>query len=75
MEKESESTTIRPAAPADMDALMTLIGAVGLFTPDEVEDLRGMLTDYFAGTGGDDHFLDHRRRSGAEGWRTTHRSD
>jgi GNAT superfamily N-acetyltransferase len=39
-----------------MPALMTLIEAVGLFPPDEIEDLRGMLTDYFAGTGGDDHF-------------------
>jgi ribosomal protein S18 acetylase RimI-like enzyme len=56
MEKETKPATIRPAAPDDMPALMTLIEAVGLFPPDEIEDLRGMLTDYFAGTGGDDHF-------------------
>jgi ribosomal protein S18 acetylase RimI-like enzyme len=56
MEKESKPTTIRPVAPHDMDALMALIEAVGLFPPDEIEELRGMLTQYFAGTGGDDHF-------------------
>ena len=56
MEKEIKPDTIRPAAPDDMPALMTLIEAVGLFPPDEIEELRGMLTDYFAGTGGEEHF-------------------
>jgi ribosomal protein S18 acetylase RimI-like enzyme len=56
MKKETKPATVRPAELDDMPALMTLIEAVGLFPPDEIEDLRGMLTDYFTGTGGDDHF-------------------
>ena len=67
------ATTIRPVAPDDMPALMTLIKAVGLFPPDEIEDLRDMLMDYFAGTGGDDHFW-ITDDEGLAGWPTTRRS-
>ncbi len=51
-----ELSVIRPAKPDDMGALMELIGAVGMFSPGEVEELRGLLTAYFRGGLGRDHF-------------------
>lgn len=47
---------VRPAQPEDKSEMMTVIAAIGLFPPDELEGLDTMLTDYFAGTLGNDHF-------------------
>ncbi len=49
---------IRPATPDDFDALMTLSDASGLFSPDELEEVRGMLTAHFDGELGPDHRWD-----------------
>jgi ribosomal protein S18 acetylase RimI-like enzyme len=38
---------IRPAVPDDKAALMNLANAIGLFSPQELEELGGMLTEYF----------------------------
>ncbi|MDJ0703391.1 MAG: GNAT family N-acetyltransferase [Leptolyngbyaceae cyanobacterium MO_188.B28] len=39
-----------------MTALIALADAVGLFQPNELEDLKGMLADYFEGDSDSDHF-------------------
>ena len=49
---------IRPATPDDFDALMTLSDASGLFSPAELEEVRGMLTAHFDGELGPDHRWD-----------------
>ena len=46
---------LRPAVPADTPALIDLAIASGLFLPNEVEPLRGMLDDLHAGRLGADH--------------------
>lgn len=46
---------IRAATPADTNALMALAAATGMFTPDELEALAGMLDDGLAGRLGEDH--------------------
>ena len=38
---------IRPTTPDDTIALMALAEAIGLFTPQELEELGGMLAEYF----------------------------
>lgn len=48
-------TTIRPVRPDDTSAIMVLIEAIGLFSPDEFEEMRGLLTDYFAARPGENH--------------------
>ena len=46
---------IRAAAPTDAAALLTLIEATGLFRPDELAEMDGLLTDSFSGALGPDH--------------------
>ena len=48
-------TTIRPVTPNDLPALMALIEAIGLFPPEEIDEMRTLLTDYFEGRLGPDH--------------------
>ncbi|MDJ0532672.1 MAG: GNAT family N-acetyltransferase [Xenococcaceae cyanobacterium MO_207.B15] len=40
---------IRPATPDDNKAIMAIAEAIGLFSPQELEELGGMLTEYFDG--------------------------
>ena len=40
-------TTIRNVTPEDTEALMSLCNAIGLFQPNELEELSGMLSAYF----------------------------
>ncbi|GJL95072.1 MAG: GNAT family N-acetyltransferase [Hyphococcus sp.] len=47
---------IRPATPDDKGDLLNLAVATGLFAPDELDELGGMLSEYFDGNLGDDHF-------------------
>ena len=47
---------IRPATPDDKKALMAIADAIGLFSPQEFEELGGMLAEYFDGNLGSDHF-------------------
>jgi len=47
---------IRPTMPDDSAALMAVLDASGLFPPGELEEMRNMLADYFAGNLGVDHF-------------------
>ena len=47
---------IRPATPDDKKALMAIADAIGLFSPQELEELGGMLAEYFDGNLGSDHF-------------------
>ena len=47
---------IRPATPNDKKALMAIANAIGLFSPQELEELGGMLAEYFDGNLGQDHF-------------------
>lgn len=47
---------IRPATPDDMEALMNLADAIGLFQPHELEELGNMLTGYFDSSLGSNHF-------------------
>lgn len=49
------SSMLRPAAPADTPALISLAIATELFLPHEVEPLREMLDDLHAGRSGADH--------------------
>ena len=46
---------IRPATPSDRDALTDLAIATGLFEPQELGELDGMLSEYFSGNLGSDH--------------------
>jgi ribosomal protein S18 acetylase RimI-like enzyme len=46
---------LRPATPADTDALVALTAGTGFFKPLEVETLREVLDGYHAGTEGPDH--------------------
>ena len=45
---------IRPATPTDMAALTALADASGLFQPDQLEEVGGMLADYFNNSNSDD---------------------
>ncbi len=47
---------IRPATSDDKKALMAIADAIGLFTPQELEELGGMLTEYFDGHLGSERF-------------------
>ena len=47
---------IRPAIPHDEPALMALANETGMFREGELEALAGMVSEYFAGILGDDHF-------------------
>ncbi|BDI17452.1 GNAT family N-acetyltransferase [Nostoc cf. commune SO-36] len=47
---------IRPITPDDTDALIALADATGLFAPKELEELGEVLSDYFGGNIGRDHF-------------------
>lgn len=47
---------IRPTIPDDQEILMEIAVAIGLFTEGELEELGGMLTEYFNGGLGEDHF-------------------
>ena len=47
---------IRSATPDDKKALIGIADAVGLFSPQELEELDGMLTEYFDGNLGNNHF-------------------
>ena len=47
---------IRPATPDDKKALMAIANAIGLFSPQELEELGGMLAEYFDGNLGSEHF-------------------
>ncbi len=47
---------IRPATLNDKKALMAIAEAIGLFKPQELEELDGMLAEYFDGNLGKDHF-------------------
>ena len=47
---------IRPATPDDKKALMAIADAIGLFSPQELEELGGMLAAYFDGNLGSEHF-------------------
>ncbi|MEO0988029.1 MAG: GNAT family N-acetyltransferase [Cyanobacteria bacterium J06639_14] len=46
---------IRPSTPDDMSALIALAEAIG-FEATELDELSGMLTEYFAGNLGPEHF-------------------
>ncbi len=46
---------IRSATPDDQAALMSLYKALGLFESDELDELGGMLSEYFDGHLGSDH--------------------
>jgi ribosomal protein S18 acetylase RimI-like enzyme len=48
-------TTIRPAKTDDTETIMNLAEAVGLFEGEELEELGGMLTEYFEGSLGEGH--------------------
>ena len=47
---------IRPATPDDKKALMAIADAIGLFSPQELKELGGMLAAYFDGNLGSEHF-------------------
>ncbi len=47
---------IRPTTPADSDALLALAVAAGIAPPGETQALAEVLTDYFSGQLGPDHF-------------------
>ena len=47
---------IRPATPDDKKALMAIAEAIGMFSSQELLELGGMLTEYFYGNLGNDHF-------------------
>lgn len=47
---------IRPIAPDDTTALITLAKAIGLFEPNQLEELGEMLSDYFNSGSDSDHF-------------------
>jgi ribosomal protein S18 acetylase RimI-like enzyme len=47
---------IRPTTPDDTTALIALAGAIGLFQPNQLEELGEMLADYFGGNSDSDHF-------------------
>lgn len=46
---------IRPARPEDFDAIVAIAHASGLFRPDELEAVGGILSAHFAGELGEDH--------------------
>jgi ribosomal protein S18 acetylase RimI-like enzyme len=46
---------LRPAAPADTDAIVALTAATGFFKPLELDTLRMVLEDYHAGTAAAGH--------------------
>lgn len=50
------SKTIRPVAPDDAAALMTMIEAVGLFPPEEIKEVSEMLGGYLDGSLGGEQF-------------------
>ncbi|MGK7947764.1 MAG: N-acetyltransferase family protein [Xenococcaceae cyanobacterium] len=47
---------IRPAMPDDKKAIMAIVEAIGLFSPQEFEELDGMLAEYFDGNLSSDNF-------------------
>ncbi len=47
---------IRPAKPNDKKALIAIAEAIDLFNPEELEQLGGMLTEYFDSNLGGDQF-------------------
>ena len=47
---------IRPTTHNDTAALIALADATGLFEPNQLEEVREMLADYFGGNSGSDHF-------------------
>lgn len=47
---------IRPATPDDQKALIAIAEAIGLFSPQELEELSSMLAEYFNGNLGSDRF-------------------
>ena len=49
---------IRPATPDDFDALVAFTGASGLFSPEELDEVRGMMAAHFDGELGPDHRWD-----------------
>ena len=51
----STSTGIREIRPEDQKAVLGICAATGLFEPEELEFLEGMLGEYFAGNLGADH--------------------
>lgn len=52
----NQLSTIRTVKPEDTDALIGLCKATDLFVPGELEILKDMLSQYFEGDLGDDHF-------------------
>ncbi|MGD1875473.1 MAG: GNAT family N-acetyltransferase [Mastigocoleus sp.] len=51
----NSTLTIRPAKPDDVDVIINLADAIGLFEGDELEELSGMLAGYFDGSLGEGH--------------------
>jgi ribosomal protein S18 acetylase RimI-like enzyme len=47
---------LRPTTPGDTAALIALADAIGLFQPNQLEELGEMLADYFGGNSDSDHF-------------------
>ncbi len=47
---------IRLARPDEKQALMAIANAINIFKPQELEELGGMLAEYFAGNLSSDHF-------------------
>jgi ribosomal protein S18 acetylase RimI-like enzyme len=47
---------LRPTTPGDTAALIALADAIGLFQPNQLEELGDMLADYFGGNSDSDHF-------------------
>ena len=52
---DENKVMIRPIVPADTPALVALSGSSGLFNPDELEAVQGMLDDYHATKVGNGH--------------------
>lgn len=46
---------IRPMTPADTDAVIAFADATGLFLPNELAELSGMMADYVSGHTSSDH--------------------
>jgi hypothetical protein len=46
---------IRPIVPADTPALVALSGSSGLFRPDELDAVQGMLDEYHASNAANGH--------------------
>ncbi|MEG4348994.1 hypothetical protein QUA74_04530 [Microcoleus sp. LAD1_D3] len=54
--RSMEFIMIRPTTPNDTAASIALADATGLFEPNQLQEVREMLADYFGGNSGSDRF-------------------